>query len=259
MKRETFDYYNEFDNFPATWLENLIRAGHLPPGIVDRRDIKDVHPSDLRGFSRCHFFAGIGGWPLALQYAGWRRANVWTISCPCQPWSRGRIDRNGRGEDDARDLWPIMMELIRARKPDSIFGEQVCAGIAKRWIERTRRNLKDIDYRFHAEVRRASDYGSCQIRPRFYFSADADGARSQRLVPSEDIGKRRSWRWRGEEDLQTIVRAPFEPGDRWPQPMLRKGHHGVPGRMGRLRAYGNAIDPIIAAQFISETRQGIGL
>src|SRR6516225_4107105 len=54
---------------------------------VDERSIVDVRPEDLRGFRQCHFFAGIGGWSLALRLAGWPDdREVWTGSCPCQPW-----------------------------------------------------------------------------------------------------------------------------------------------------------------------------
>jgi len=54
--------YNEIDNYAADWLESLIEVGTLPPGNVDRRDIRDIKPGDLHGYTQCHFFAGIGGW-----------------------------------------------------------------------------------------------------------------------------------------------------------------------------------------------------
>lgn len=54
------NYYNEIDPFAAQWLRNLIDAELIPYGIVDTRDIRDVQPSDLAGFTQCHFFAGIG-------------------------------------------------------------------------------------------------------------------------------------------------------------------------------------------------------
>jgi DNA (cytosine-5)-methyltransferase 1 len=38
---------------------------------VDERSILDVRPDDLRGFTQCHFFAGIGVWSHALRRAGW--------------------------------------------------------------------------------------------------------------------------------------------------------------------------------------------
>lgn len=55
-------YYNEIDPFAAQWLRNLIAGGHIAPGEVDERSIEDVTPDDLRGFTQCHFFAGIGVW-----------------------------------------------------------------------------------------------------------------------------------------------------------------------------------------------------
>ncbi|MXF14340.1 DNA cytosine methyltransferase, partial [Escherichia coli] len=63
-------YYNEIDPFAAQWLRNLIDAGLIAPGVVDTRSIEDVTPNDLKGFKQCNFFAGIGGWALALRMAG---------------------------------------------------------------------------------------------------------------------------------------------------------------------------------------------
>ena len=82
------NYYNEFDPYAAQWLRNLIAAGHLPAGEVDERSIVDVQPNDLDGYRQCHFFAGIGGWSLAARLAGWPDdRELWTGSCPCQPFS----------------------------------------------------------------------------------------------------------------------------------------------------------------------------
>jgi DNA (cytosine-5)-methyltransferase 1 len=95
-------YYNEYDPFAAAWLRNLISAGHIASGDVDERSIVDVRPDDLRGYTQCHFFAGIGGWPLALRLAGWPDDRpVWTGSCPCQPFSAAGKQK---GEADERHL-----------------------------------------------------------------------------------------------------------------------------------------------------------
>ena len=81
-------YYNENNRFAAQWLRNLIAAGDIAPGDVDERSITEVRPDDLRGYTQCHFFAGIGGWSAALRLAGWPDDRpVWTGSCPCQPFS----------------------------------------------------------------------------------------------------------------------------------------------------------------------------
>ncbi len=78
-------YYNELDPYAAQWLRNLIAAGHIADGVVDERSIEDVRPSDLKGFTQCHFFAGIGVWSYALRNAGLSDDRpVWTGSCPCQ-------------------------------------------------------------------------------------------------------------------------------------------------------------------------------
>jgi hypothetical protein len=81
-------YYNEIDPFSSAWLRELIKANLIAPGEVDERSIEQVEARDLRGFTQCHFFAGIGVWSYALRNAGWRdNEPVWTGSCPCPPFS----------------------------------------------------------------------------------------------------------------------------------------------------------------------------
>jgi DNA (cytosine-5)-methyltransferase 1 len=78
-------YYNENDPYAAQWLRNLIAAGHIAPGEVDERSIADVRPSELAVFTQCHFFAGIGGWSLALRLAGWLDDRPVWINCRDRP------------------------------------------------------------------------------------------------------------------------------------------------------------------------------
>ncbi|NCA18051.1 MAG: DNA cytosine methyltransferase, partial [Betaproteobacteria bacterium] len=82
------NYYNEFDPKAAAWLRELIKRKLIPHGDVDTRSITEIKPHEIRHYTQHHFFAGIGGWSLALQLAGWPEDRpVWTGSCPCQPFS----------------------------------------------------------------------------------------------------------------------------------------------------------------------------
>lgn len=248
-------YYNKIDPHVALWLRNLIARGLIAPGDVDQRSIVDVRASDLAGYTQCHFFAGIGGWSLAFRRAGIPDSfPAWSASCPCPPWSRARIwHADTAGRKDARDLWPVLMPLIRAQRPALLYGEQVAGKPAQPWILRTKRNLRGADYEFKGDTIKAKDRGSPQGRERFYFSADLGGEGRQGLVARGGAGAARSWRWGGEADLRAIADAPFKPGDRWPQPLVRRGDAGLSARVADVRAYGNAIDPWVAAAFIAET------
>lgn len=112
-------YYNEFDPYAAEWLKNLISAGHIAPGDVDSRSITEVTPDDVKGYTQAHFFTGIGGWSLAARLAGWPDTReLWTGSCPCQPFSSAG---NQKGEKDERHLWPVWFQLIAACTPPSLW------------------------------------------------------------------------------------------------------------------------------------------
>ncbi|MDI1263884.1 MAG: DNA cytosine methyltransferase [bacterium] len=164
-------YYNEHDKFAAAWLRNLIAAGHIAPGDVDERDIRDVRPVDLRGYTQCHFFAGIGVWSYALRRAGWPdRRPVWTWSEPCQPFSAaGR----GLGAADERYLRPHMHHLVRACRPVSCFGEQVASKDGLAWLDTLQSDMEGEDYTFGAFDLCAAGFGAPHIRQRLYWLADA--------------------------------------------------------------------------------------
>lgn len=165
-------YYNEIDPFAAQWLRNLIAAGHIAPGEVDERSIEDVTPDDLRGFTQCHFFAGIGGWSYALRLAGWPDDRpVWTGSCPCQPFSAAG---KGDGFADERHLWPHFFHLISERRPQHVFGEQVASGNANAWFDLVQADLEGLGYAFGLVPFTSAGIGAPHIRERAYWVANAD-------------------------------------------------------------------------------------
>ena len=167
-------YYNEIDPFAAQWLRNLIQAGHIPDGEVDERSIVDVAPDDIRGFTQCHFFAGIGGWGLALRLAGWADDRpIWTGSCPCQPFSAA--GKRGGVADD-RHLWPDFYRLIAECRPPVVAGEQVASRDGLGWLDLVRADLEASDYAVGAVDICAAGLGAPHIRQRLWWVglADAD-------------------------------------------------------------------------------------
>lgn len=177
--------YNENDPKVAAWLRELISRGHLPVGVVDERSIAELRPDECHETS--HFFAGIGGWPLALSLAGWPAdAPVWTGSCPCQPFSAaGRR----RGHEDARHLWPVWFRLIAERRPPVVFGEQVASGDGRRWLAGVRADLETLGYAVGAADLCAAGSGAPHIRQRLYWVAVSEGERRDWRADDGDEGR----------------------------------------------------------------------
>ncbi len=162
--------YNEIEEYAADWLENLIAAGHIAPGIVDRRSIVDVRPDDYRGFRQAHFFAGIGVWSYALRRAGVSDDTaLWTGSCPCQPFSAAGA---GGGVDDERHLWPHWFHLIGAARPPHIYGEQVASKDGLGWLDLVSSDLEGAGYSIWTVDTCSAGSGAPHIRQRLRFCAD---------------------------------------------------------------------------------------
>lgn len=313
------NYYNEYDTKAAAWLRELIRAGEIPPGDVDTRSILEVSPHDLTGYTQHHFFAGIGGWSLALKLAGWPVDRpVRTGSCPCQPFSAAGKQL---GTADDRHLWPVFRDILTFLDPATTFGEQVASALGREWLAGVRADLEGVGYAVGAADLCAAGVGAPHIRQRLFWVADPDGSRlnkrqkqdgeaqqgdgvshrpdvggcgghgsaravadtdgwdasAERLQRSGKHGQRPEdggprglehaegdgrEQWRAESGQW---RAGCGCGESWSgarllvctdgkarriEPSAFPLAHGIPGRVGLLRGYGNAIVPQVAAEFI---------
>ena len=233
-------YYNEIDPYAAQWLRNLIAAGHIAPGDVDERSILEVKPDDLRSYTQCHFFAGIGGWSYALRLAGWPDDRpVWTGSCPCQPFSAAGKQR---GSDDARHLWPAFFDLIRECRPASVFGEQVAGAAGYAWWDHVAADMEGAHYAAAAVDIGAHSIGAPHRRQRLYWAASNTKRNEQSW--EEPCGRavgRMGWQ-------QQLLS--WDEG--WPAALarLRVVDDGIPRSVAATDAARNAIVPQVAAVFV---------
>ncbi|MGF6422118.1 DNA (cytosine-5)-methyltransferase 1 [Lelliottia sp. 489] len=254
-------YYNEFDPFAAQWLRNLIYSGLIAPGVVDERSITDVSPSDLKGFKQCHFFAGIGGWSYALRLAGIPdNFPCWTGSPPCQPFSTAGKQL---AQNDSRHLAPTFVRLVIKCRPSILFGEQVRAAINKFWLDDLFDELEKENYACASAVLPASGVGAYHKRERICFGAtvgNSDSSCWEGFRESEQFLLQKGWEDEKRYSLPANVASHFwsewEPdeGADGQVRMLPPGYgdalNGVSARVGRVRGFGNAIVPPLAAEFI---------
>jgi len=245
--------YSEIDPFACAWLRELCGAGHIAGSVIEG-DIRAIKAERVRG-QRFHAFAGIGAWEYALQLAGVPAdVPIWTGSCPCQPFSAAG---KRAGTADERHLWPDWFRLIEQCRPPVIFGEQVASNDGLVWLDAVSTDLERAGYAFGAADLCAASVGAPHIRQRLYFVAHAhESGRGelQRIVPEDRDaqpwlnvdGRREASRpWAAADWLPCRDGAsrPVEPGT---FPLV----DGTSNRVGRLRGYGNAIVPQVAATFI---------
>jgi DNA (cytosine-5)-methyltransferase 1 len=161
---------------------------------------------------------------------------------PCQD-----ISLAGRGEGLAgkrSGLWFEFHRLINEIKPRYAIIENVSA-LRSRGLDEVLRSLAKIGYDAEWHCIPASAVGAPHQRDRIWIIAHAGCARGERLVTSADIGKARQGWVCGEKDLLDIATSPFESGNRWPRPLVRRMDDGVPNRVERLKQLGNAVVPQI--------------
>jgi len=262
-------FYNEWDRYCASWLRNLQAEGHIPAGHVEEKSITELSSEDIGDAVQAHFFAGIAGWPLALKMAGWPEDRpVWTGSPPCQPFSSAG---KKKGFADERHLAPAWMELVRQCRPPVIFGEQVADAIGQGWLDALFVELEQQGYACGAAVLPAVSVGAPHLRHRLFFVADSRSDaiwRVARAAPREEdplrnFTERLFDRYDSEDGQGPDFGSPtsnFWEGPRWVPHSdgkyrpARNGtpvvDHGIPSFLGRVRAYGNAIVPQVAAKFI---------
>ena len=248
-------FYNDNNKNCCDKLQRLIDRGAILSGKISSKDIRDI--TTVNSFSQCHFFAGIGGWPLAFNLARIPKdANVWSGSCPCQPFS---VAGKQKGFEDDRHIWPEFFRLIKISRPTIIFGEQVASRIALQWWDSVAFDLESASYSCATASLCAYAVGRPHQRQRIFWMAydsnrrcpDWLSAWKQRMEQVRKVEKKPTFKEPCiSSELETLwditgAALPNQPG-------ICPVVDGIPNRLDRLAiaGYGNAIVPELAAKFI---------
>ncbi|MEU7872817.1 DNA cytosine methyltransferase [Dactylosporangium sp. NPDC049140] len=221
-------------------------------------------------------FAGIGGLSLGLQRAGMRIVGHVEIDPFCRAvlhkhwpevpshddvrtavnwWhsaTRPRVDvvaggypcqgesllGHRRGDDDPRWLWKPMADVIADLRPRYVIGENVL-GHRTRGLGTVLRDLRRLNYTARAGIVRACEVGAPHPRPRLFVLAHAQ----ERGRPPRCLAPRNH-----RPQTSTAQERPEPPRrHRWPtEPRVGRVADGIPARMDRLAALGNALVPAVA-------------
>jgi DNA (cytosine-5)-methyltransferase 1 len=213
-------------------------------------------------------FSGIGGFAIAACNAGWNtigfceideapskvlqknwpevpnygdirklqnvKADLITGGFPCQPFSDIGMRR---GKDDDRWLWPEMLRVIVESEPTWILGENV-AGFVRMGLETVLSDLEAEGFESQPLVIPAAAVRAHHRRNRCWILAWNSARASERART-------------GNAENSSVPRT-----NRNPQcaamSLLHRAADGLPGKLDRLHALGNAIVPQVAEVILTE-------
>ena len=207
----------EWADFPTKVLEK-----HWPD-VPRWRDIHDLTGEDFR------------------TRTGLRTVDVISGGFPCQPFS---VAGKQAGKEDERYLFPEMLRIISELKPNYVVGENV-PGILQIAAEDVIKGLEHEGYRCVVFDYEAASAGAPHRRERVFFVAErsiSDDAGTglqgfDRIDKPEQEGLPRQ----GFSSTEIAAR-----GQTWggtTEPELVRMVHGIPDRMDRIKALGNAVVP----------------
>ena len=207
---------------------------------------------------------------------GIQKVDLLTGGFPCQPFS---VAGKQRGERDDRFLWPEMLRVIRESKPTWVVGENV-PGIIGMALDQVLIDLEMEGYACQCFVIPACGVDAPHKRNRIWVVAHSEGERTVRRP--EEVCEKNGRQWRAllresQQSSQDVAYASElhsnggndKPKCKVPKPRDGSGKngcewqaepdvgrvaHGIPKRVDRLRALGNAIVPQVAEQIFRAIR-----
>jgi DNA (cytosine-5)-methyltransferase 1 len=178
---------------------------------------------------------------------------------PCQPWS---VAGQQKGTDDNRDLWPEMCRIIADVKPRWVIGENVAGFVSNPLgLDRSLADLETLGYSVQPFVIPACAVDAPHRRDRVWVMAHRSelqrygcgehSEQSKRQVSqfrdsgcAEFMADAKGFYAQGQQDKQREKQ--FGGSCRWiAEPDVGRVAHGIPRRVDRLKALGNAVVPQI--------------
>ena len=182
---------------------------------------------------------------------------------PCQPHS---LAGKRRGAADDRNLWPEYRRIVESARPRWVVGENV-PGLAHTMLDTIISDLENLHYEVVTFDIPAIAFDAPHIRRRLFIVAHTEGHPFRPgFRPAESTGERRrrpgnssgtvgavsdadragrqKQRW--PVAVSTKYATP-ERCSRWPaEPGVGRVAYGIPHRVDRLKALGNAVVPQVA-------------
>ncbi len=193
----------------------LERAGGFETVAFCENDPKCIavlnrHWPDVPVFADCHELTPDAGF-----------ADIVTGGFPCQPFSTA-----ARGRNNAADLWPEFIRIIRAARPSWVIAENV-PGLGSEGIERVCSDLEGAGFSVWPFDFDTAIPERQRGRLRALFVAHANGNGKPRRAQHAQMARLCALPSRREPNIP----APVGVDD------------GLPGRMDRLHMLGNSVSP----------------
>lgn len=225
-------------------------------------------------------FSGIGGFDLAAIWAGWD--NIFQVETnpfcqqilkkhfphatkyhdihefngkkykgaidilsggfPCQPFS---VAGKRKGRSDSRYLWPEMLRVVREVQPRWVLAENVHGLVTLQRgmvLETVCNDLESAGFEVQPYLIPACAVGAIHKRERIWILAYANHNGLQRQLPENS---RQTYR----HPKTFSPHALCKDEKQLPKPYVTGGYDGIPHRMDRIKALGNAIVPHVAYEF----------
>lgn len=206
--------YVEINEYCRRVLEQRIKDG-----ILDDAPIF----GDIQEFNRTY----------AGEFKG--MVDVITAGFPCQPFS---VAGKRQGADDERNMWPATIECIRKIRPRYTLLENVPGLLTSGYFGTILRDLAESGYDCRWRCLSAAEVGAPHLRDRLWIMAYFN---NQGLSEFKSSGKKQQGRIRPDRVSVCHDWGTSNPS----QTFIRRGLPGIPKRIQRIKAIGNAQVPAV--------------